>query len=273
MKFLVIGGTGVAGSAAIEAVRRHFAADSDITALWYAKQRADMQINGANRAVFGDITDDASLEAIADAAGESFDYVFFATAIGDVGFPIAAATPEQIAAACRVSFDPMVRLEQRFSVGTIVGYSTFYNLEHQRINYGAMGHAKERLERWVMELGNGSTNDSAGSRQRRACIRAGAFESASSKAIKLMLQRRAKDLAASGDPILESFFNGRKPSEAVLMLESAIYDEERRVCGDTGTTRDNLVDAHVELFRNPDARFVNVCGRRIWLSDEPQLIE
>jgi hypothetical protein len=265
MKFLVIGGTGVAGSAAIEAVRRHFPAGSEITALWYAKQRTDIRINGADRAVFGDITDDASLEAIADVSGENFDYVFFATALGDVGFPITAATPEQIAAACRVSFDPMVRLERRFTVGAIAGYSTFYNLEHQRINYGAMGHAKERLERWVME-------PETGLRRRRICIRAGAFESASSKAIKLMLQRRAKDLAASGDPILESFFNGRKPSEAVAMLESAIYDEERRVCGDTGTTRDNLVDAHVEMFRHPEARFVNVCGGRIWLSDDPQLI-
>ena len=48
----------------------------------------------------------------------------------------------------------------------------------------------------------------------------------------------------------------------------AIREEETRVCGDTGTTRENLVEAHRFLFRNPSVRYVNVCGSRIWPSEE-----
>lgn len=262
-KFLVIGGTGVAGTAAINAVRKHFGAEADVTAVWYGRKQEDIKIEGVDRVVFGDITNNNVFDQIAASSGTVFDYVFFATALGEVGFPIELSTPEQIAAACRVSFDPLIRLYEKFSIGVLVGYSTFYNLEHQRINYGAMGHAKERIENWVEDSGD----------CRHVCIRAGAFQSASSKAIKLLLRRHAKQLAESGYPLLEKYFKGRKPSEAVELLEKAIHEEERRTFGNNShTTQENLVDAHLMLFDNPEAKFVNVCGSRIWLSDEVQLL-
>ncbi len=262
-KILVIGGTGVAGTAAINAACRHFGAETDITAVWYGRKYEDIKIEGVDRVVFGDITDNSVLDRIADSAGAEFDYVFFATALGEVGFPIEMSTKDQIIAACRVSFDPLISLDEKFSIGVLVGYSTFYNFEHQRINYGAMGHAKERIENWVEE------STGAG---RHVCIRAGAFHSASSKAIKLLLRRHAKSLAESGYPLLERYFRNRKPSEAVELLEEAIHEEERRILGDTYTNQQNLTDAHIMLFRNPEAKFINVCGSRIWISDEVQLL-
>lgn len=261
-KFLIIGGTGVAGTAAIKAVREHFGTEADVTAVWYGRKQEDIEIEGADRAIFGDITDNNVFERITAASGNAFDYVFFATALGDVGFPIEKSTPDQIAAACRVSFDPLISLDEQLSIGVLVGYSTFYNFEHQRINYGAMGHAKERIEKWVQKSGL----------SRHVCIRAGAFQSASSKAIKLLLRRHAKELAASGYELLEKYFKDRKPSEAVELLEKAILEEERHILGETHTIQQNLVDAHLRLFRNPDAKFVNVCGSRIWLSNEVQLL-
>lgn len=261
-KFLIIGGTGVAGSAAIRAIRDHFGKAAAVTALWYGRKREDLSIEGADNSIFGDITDPDTLSQVGKEAGKQFHFAFFATALGDVGFPIKEATPRQISDACSVSFDPLLRLEEEFSIGTIVAYSTFYNLKHQMVNYGAMGHAKERIEKWVLEPG----------RSRHVCIRAGAFESASSKAIKLLLRRRAKELENSGDPVLEGFFRGRKPSEAVALLEKAVYEEERSSFGDTFTKQSDLEKAHLYLFNSPDARFVNVCGKRIWLSEEPQLL-
>ncbi len=261
-KFLVVGGSGVAGTAAISAVREHYGAGADVTTLWYGKRPEEKKIEGADRVLWGDITDDDTRGKIATASGTEFDYVFLATARGDVGFPIEKSRPEQIAEACRLSFNPLISLENQFSIGVLVAYSTFYLLEHQRLNYGAMGHAKERIEKWVLEPGD----------SRRVCIRSGAFESASSKAIMVFLQRQARELASSGHPLLEKYFRGRKPSEAVKLLRNGMYKEEKQILGDSGTGMESLVAAHLTLFRNPDAKFVNVCGARIWLSDRPQLL-
>lgn len=261
-RILVLGGTGVAGGSAISAVRRHYGDSADVTALWFGPREEELSIDGADKVIFGDITADETYLKIADAAGRNFTYAFFATARGNVGFPITNSTPEQIADACRFSFDPLLSLEKLFSVDVIVGYSTFYTLEHQKVNYGAMGYAKEKIERWVGESG----------RSRHVCIRSGAFRSDSSRAIRLMLQKNAKELASSGVPLLEKYFRGRKPSEAVALLVESIYREEKERYGDSGTTADDLLEAHLALLRHGDARFVNVCGRRIWLSEDPQLL-
>lgn len=257
---LVVGGSGVAGGAAIDAVREEFGPAPDITALWYGPRREDLSIRGSSRSLYGDITAEETFRLIEEAAGRSFDYLFYATARGDVGFPIAESTPASIAEACRFSYDPLLAMEEYFSVGTIVGYSTFYTLEHQKVNYGAMGYAKEKIETWAVREG----------RSRHACLRAGAFSSESSRAIKLMLRKRARHLSSSSDPLLRSYFSGRKPSEAAALFERGIMKEEKERYGDSGTTPEDLVRAHRVLLRHPGEAFVNVCGRRVWLSDEPQ---
>jgi len=259
MRALVVGATGVAGRSAIEALREQFGESVEIVGLWHGDEPDQAARIPIDRGFSCDVADSGAPALVGDRVGRQFDFLFFATARGDVGFPIHEADEAQIAEAERVSFLPIRAFEQQFAIGKIVGYSTFFTLKHQRINYGAMGHSKLRLERWAAEPG----------KDNRACIRAGAFQSTSSRAIKLLLRRNAKRLAASADPLVRSFFRDMKPSEAVARLEAAVAEEERAVYGDTGTGPDDLRRAHLRLFADPGARFVNVCGRRIWTSSEP----
>ena len=55
--FLVIGGTGVMGTSAIRAIRKHFDQNSVIIANWYGKESPGFQIQGADNTIFGDIND------------------------------------------------------------------------------------------------------------------------------------------------------------------------------------------------------------------------
>lgn len=259
-RFLVIGGTGVAGSAAISAVRSKFGDQAHVTVVWYGRKEEDISIDGADTVLFGDISDPACWDAIESASGKQFDTLFYATAMGEVGFPASMATPEQIADSNRLSFDPLPRLEERFDCGTIVSYSTFFNLAHQLVTYGAMAHSKAAIEEWTAQSGT----------SRRRCIRAGAFTSGSSMAIKLLVRRNAAKLASLDDPILKEHFNGVKPSEAVETLQQAVFDEERETYGDTGTGQDSLTRAHEIILDGTDSPFVCVCGKKTWLDDTPQ---
>ena len=258
IRALVIGATGVAGSAGIAALRERFGDDINITGVWYGRKPDEIEIDGTDRTLFGDITEPGFLDEIATKVSESFDWCLYATALGDVGFPVSEATDEQIRNSNRLSFDPMLVLEERFDITHMVAYSTFYNLDHQRITYGAMGHSKYAIEQWALKSG----------KSRHICLRAGAFRSASSQGIKLLIRRRAKALAESNDPLLRSFFANIKPSIAVENLETAVFAEEREVYGDTETDVDGIRAAHLAIFDAPETIFMNVCGKRVWSSAE-----
>jgi hypothetical protein len=261
-RFLVIGGTGVAGQAAIKAVRQRFGAGAHVTAVWFGRRFEELAIEGADTVVFGDATLPETWDKIEAAAGRAFSGLFYATALGEVGFPAGRATPAQIADSNRVSFDPIPLLEERFDLGFTLAYSTFFNLEHQLVTYGAMAHSKAAIEQWVARPGP----------SRRVCIRAGAFQSASSHAIKLLVRRNAAKLAEMDDPILQEYFAGAKPSEAVEKLQEAVFAEERETFGDTYTDETGLITAHLKVFDDPEARFVCVCGKKVWIETEPQAV-
>ena len=55
--FLVIGGSGVMGQAAIKAVRTKFGSEANIIANWFGKGDTEFTIDGANKTIFGDISD------------------------------------------------------------------------------------------------------------------------------------------------------------------------------------------------------------------------
>ena len=82
--------------------------------------------------------------------------------------------------------------------------------------------------------------------------------------------RNRRHLSSSSDPLLKGYFSGRKPSEAAALYEEGLMREEMSHCGGSGTTSEDLRRAHRELLRRPEAPFVNVCGKRIWFSEEPQ---
>ena len=261
--FLVIGGTGVMGAAAIKAIREKYRNTSKILANWYGKEEPGFTINDADETLFGDINDPNILVKIKAFDNGQFDTIFYATALGEVGVPIAEATSESITKSNFLSFDPILKLEAELNVKTIVAYSTFYVIKHQLSTYGAMGHSKEAIEKWTVEKG----------KARHICIRAGLFESQSSRGIKLLLRKSAKNPENLRDPLLRSYFEGKSSKEGILKFEEGIFNEEKEAYGDCRTTADDLYQSHLKLFESKECNFVNVCGARIWLSDTPLLLK
>jgi len=261
--FLVIGGTGVMGTAAIKAIREKFRSTANILANWYGKEEPGFTIAGADETLFGDINDQQVLDKIKTYDNGQYDTLFYATALGEVGVPIAEATPESIAQSNKLSFDPILKLEAELNVKTIVAYSTFYVIRHQLSTYGAMGHSKEAIEKWTVEKGKAL----------HVCIRAGLFESQSSRGIKLLLRKSAKNPDNLKDPLLRSYFEGKSSKEGIQKFEEGIFNEEMEAYGDCRTTAEDLYQSHLTMFDSKDPVFVNVCGKRIWLSDTPLLLK
>ena len=123
---LVIGGSGIMGTAAIQAVRETYGSNAFIIANWYGKENKEFKIDGANHTLFGDITQSECHDSIRGVKGDQFDYLFYATAVGDVGFPIKNATNEQIERSNRLSFAPLTILEKKFQIRTIVSLIFFF---------------------------------------------------------------------------------------------------------------------------------------------------
>ena len=262
--FLIIGGTGVMGTSAIRAIHKHFDQNIMIIANWYGKEIPEFQIEGANHTIFGDINNSNCREQIKSFNNGKFDYIFYATALGDVGIPIKDATQEQIDRSNKLSFDPILQLENELDIGTTVAYSTFYTIRHQLSTYGAMGHSKENIEKWTVESGGASNH---------ACIRAGLFESASSRGIKLLLRKTSKNLDNLKDPLLRSYFESTPSSEGIKKFEEGIFAEEKETYGDCRTDKEDLLRAHLELFKSDNPVFINVCGKKVWPSKEPLLLK
>ena len=262
--FLIIGGTGVMGTSAIKAIREHFDQNIQIIANWYGKEIPGFKVEDADHTIFGDINDPGCREEIKQYNNGKFDYMFYATALGDVGIPIKDATKEQIDRSNKLSFDPIPQLENELDIGVIVAYSTFYTIRHQLSTYGAMGYSKENIEKWTVDSGESS---------KHACIRAGLFESASSRGIKLLLRKTSKNLDNLKDPLLRSYFENSPSSEGIKKFEAGIFAEEKEAYGDCRTNKEDLFRAHLELFKSDNPVFINVCGKKIWPSDKPLLLK
>lgn len=261
--FLVIGGTGVMGTAAIQAVRKVHGNSAIIVANWFGKEVPGFKIDNADHTIFGDITDPQCLSQIKSFNSGNYDYMFYATALGEVGFPIGDTTQDQIAQSNRLSFDPISVLENSLNIGTIVTYSTFYTLRHQLCSYGAMGFSKEAIEKWTLQSG----------KSKRLCIRAGLFESQSSRGIKLLLRKTAKNLDNIKSPLLRSYFENVSSKEGIEKFETGIINEEKEVYGDSPTNQESLYKAHLEMFNCKPGTFINVCGQKIWHTTEPLLLK
>jgi hypothetical protein len=261
--FLVIGGSGVMGQAAIKAVRTKFGSEANIIANWFGKEDTEFTIDGADKTIFGDISDMNCVNKIKTENPGQFDYMFYATALGEVGVPIKEAEPESIAQSNRLSFDPIPVLEEHLDIKTIVTYSTFYVIRHQLATYGAMGYSKEAIEKWTLEAG----------KSQHACIRAGLFESQSSRGIKLLLRKSAKNPENIKDPLLKAYFLNKSSKEGIKEFEEGIFKEEKEAYGDCRTNAEDLYQSHLTLFESEKPNFVNVCGKKIWLSDDPLILK
>ena len=86
--FLIIGGTGVMGTSAIRAIREHFDQSIVIIANWYGKEIPGFQIEDVDHTIFGDINSPSCRKQIKSFNNGNFDYMFYATALGEVGITI-----------------------------------------------------------------------------------------------------------------------------------------------------------------------------------------
>jgi hypothetical protein len=261
--FLVIGATGVMGTAAIQAIRKVHGKDAVIVGNWYGKEIPGFKIDDVDHTLFGDINDPKCIDSIKAISSGKFDTMFYATALGDVGTPIKDATQEQIDKSNNLSFLPILNLEEQLDIDTIVAYSTFYVIRHQLATYGAMGYSKEAIEKWTVEPG----------KSKHVCIRAGLFESTSSRGIKLLLRKAAKNPENLKDPLLKSYFANKSSKEGIKEFEEGIFKEEKEAYGDARTKQEDLYQSHLELFQSKDPVFVNVCGKKIWHTDSPLLLK
>ena len=85
--FLVVGGTGVMGTSAIQAVREHFGQDIFVIANWYGKEIPGFQIENADHTVFGDINDPACRKEIKSFNNGKYIYTT-QTYVGSWLFPV-----------------------------------------------------------------------------------------------------------------------------------------------------------------------------------------
>ena len=65
----------------------------------------------------------------------------------------------------------------------------------------------------------------------------------------------------------EGLFGGKK------MVEEGIFKEEKEAYGDCRTKAEDLYQSHLTLFETDHPVFINVCGKKIWSSVEPQLLK
>ena len=87
------------------------------------------------------------------------------------------------------------------------------------------------------------------------------------------LRKTAKNLDNLKDPLLRSYFENIPSSEGIKKFEEGIFLEEKEEYGDCRTNKDDLYQAHLELFKSSNPVFINVCGKKIWPSKEPLLLK
>ena len=260
MNYLVVGGRGEAGQSAIEAIR------SEAPAAWIAATSSnETAVPGASSTIQGiDLADrdaPAKIEAALGERAKRLNALFFTPAFGPIGYPVRAATPEDVREALEFSFRPMVELSNGLNPKVTVGYSAFYWLPHSLAGYGSMAYAKLALEQAAVKHP-----------ERFRVVRAGTFRSQATRGIGLLLFRKIRntphaelqDLAArfekSDKKFTEFFFEHAFQSEAATY--GADFQSPHRP-----TTRTDLTLCNRRILGGESAPRINVIGDWVWTSD------
>ena len=180
-QYLVIGGSGEAGQSAITCLK-----EKDPTAYIITSTTTNEPVSNADLTLFSKKAEPGLADKIlADLKihniSPNFKAIIYTPALGEVGFPIAESTPEQIKDTMAICLDPLLELEQTLKPELTVAYSAFYWLSHTLSFYGSMGVAKYKADLWALE-----------NPQKRKIIRAGTFFSKSVRGISIVLQRTMK---------------------------------------------------------------------------------
>ncbi len=254
MNYLIVGGNSTAGQSAVKAIR-----ETDREAVIIATTSGTGEIPGVDRTVPGVDLSKNIIDLVEDAVGASpLRALFFTPAFGPIGFPVNAATLDDVKAGLAFSCDPMVALTERLHPGITVGYSAFYWLPHTLTAYGAMAYVKLAQEKLAL----------AHSEQYRM-IRAGTFVSKASRGVGLIIQRSAKntphqalkDLAdawrKSGLKFTEYFF------DYAFSCEKAAFGS-RFQTPHGATDAEGLTRTAKMILSGEPAPIINVIGDWIW---------
>lgn len=256
---LIVGGSSVAGQASLRAVRRVHP-DWKIAAT--SSKSAD--VPGADASIPDiDLNVPGACAKIPDQ--KDLRLLVFTPAFGPIGYPVAAATPADVAEAVRFSVTPMEELAARMRPSKVIGFSAFYWLRHTLAAYGSMAYAKIAQEKLALN------------HNEFQMVRAGTFESKATRGIGLLLQRALREtphpeIRALGDAWRES---GKKFGE--FFMDFA-FESERMHFGSLfeaphrPTTGVDLENAVVRILSGESAPIVNVIGDWQWVDAAlPQL--
>ncbi len=249
---LIVGGSSVAGQASLAAVRR-------VHPAWKiaATSSKAADVPGADITIPGiDLFEPGARAKIPDQKG--IRLLVFTPAFGPIGYPVAGATPEDVAKAVLFSVAPMEELAARMLPEKVIGFSAFYWLRHTLAAYGSMAYAKIAQEKLAVD------------RSEFHMVRAGTFESKATRGIGLLLQRALRDtphaeIRALGDAWRES---GKKFGE--FFMDFA-FESERMQLGSLfesphrPTNAQDLENAVVRILSGEGAPIVNVIGDWQWV--------
>ena len=267
MNYLVVGGRGEAGQSAIEAIR------SQAPEAWIAATSSnETPVPGASSTIQGvDLADKEAPARIKTALGEragQLRALFFTPAFGPIGYPVRAATPEDVREALQFSFRPMVELSNSLNPKITVGYSAFYWLPHSLAGYGSMAYAKLALEQCAIKHPD-----------RFRVVRAGTFRSQATRGIGLLLFRKIRNTPHPELQELASRFEKSDKKFTDFFFEHAFQTEEATYGVDfqsphRPTTRADLTLCNRRILAGESAPIINVLGDWIWTSDHlPELPE
>ncbi|MGV3666472.1 MAG: hypothetical protein ACO1NV_10085 [Leptospira bouyouniensis] len=180
-QYLIIGGAGEAGQSAITAIR-----SIDPSSFIISTTTTNEPVSNSDLTLFGKRAEPGLTNSIVEdlerlGRSNQIQALIYTPALGEVGFPIAESTNEQIKDTLGICLDPMMDLEKKFQPKLTVAYSAFYWLSHTLAFYGSMGIAKYKADLWAFE------NPS-----KRRLVRAGTFFSKSVRGISIVLQRTMK---------------------------------------------------------------------------------
>jgi hypothetical protein len=250
MKALIIGGSGVAGQCAIRALRQFDGAAE----IWATSSR-DGDVEGATHTIRNIDLNKPEALAQLKTFKEKLDYLFYTPAFGSVGNPVSEARREEVKQANAFCLDPMVDLTQAIQPKMTVAYTAYYFKPHLLAFYGALAYVKYATEKLAVE-----------NPAQYKCLRIGSFVSKATRGIGLLLQRQAKSDPPHLRPLMAEYKkSGMKFSD--FFFDYIAKEEKKNIAGDRPyhmTTEDDIVAAHLQMFKGETAPIINVLGNQVW---------
>ena len=257
MNILIVGGSGVAGQAAIRALRQF----NPAAQIW-ATSSKDGDVPGATQTIRHVDLNNADAIKNLKAFDQKLDFLFYTPAFGSVGGPVAEAQRDDVTKALGFCLDPMVELTEALKPKMTVAYTAFYFKPHLLAFYGALAYVKYATERLAVE-----------NPRQYKCLRIGSFVSKATRGIGLLLQRMAKT-APHLKPLMDEYAkSGMKFSE--FFFDYIARQEKQNIAGEKPyhmTTEEDIVAAHLHLLKGETAPIINVLGDQIWVENSlPEL--